>query len=104
MLVIVVQEIFIDLVGDNEQVVANREVGYELKLITREYLSRWIAWSVENDCSRLVRDRLLTLLATKYPSRWMHGHIHRNAIESLQRVYVITVVRLEDDDFISGIE
>ncbi len=46
---VIEKDVFVDFVGDKQEIVLFAEIGDEVELIFGEYFARWVVWGVEDE-------------------------------------------------------
>ena len=102
--VAVVNNVLVNFIGDGEGVPAHAEVADEFQLLAREYFSRGIVRRVDDDGFGLGAERAREFVAVEIPVRRLKLHEARRGAGENRVGTVIFVVRLEDHDFVAGID
>src|SRR5437016_11882586 len=98
------KEIFVNLVGENEQVMLLCKCGNQFQFLPGEYLARGIGRSVDQNSTGARGNDALQRFRGKFPVGGLQSHKERHCIYSDERVKVIAVVRLKQDDLVTRIE
>src|SRR6185437_14020165 len=102
--VAVEEEVLVDLIGNDEDVVLDRDVGNDLKLSGAEDFSRWVGWGVDDDGASARVDAFAKHVEIELPVGRGERDDDRLHAEREESVDVIAVEGLKDDDFVAGIE
>ena len=104
MLGAVVQNVFVNFVGDRQHIPFLAEIGDKLELFAAEYLPCWVIRRINNDRLRLVVERCRQFRFVKRPIGPAKLNVARGCAGNDRVRSVIFVERLEDDHFIAGID
>ena len=104
MFCIPVEEVLVDLVGEDEKVISFRKVSYEFEFILSEDLARRVGRRVHHDASCLRRDGILKIFQEKGPVRRLHPYVCGDTSRGHERLNVIPIVRLEQDHLVSRVQ
>ncbi len=100
----VVQEVLVDFVGDDEEIVLDGEIGDDFKLGAGEDFAAGIGWGVDDDAAGTRGDGGAEVVEVDGPCRSSHRHGDGVDAQGAERVEVVSVERLEEDDLVAGIE
>ena len=81
-----------------------RKLRDSLQLCLREHFAGRIPRRIDDDGLRLRRNRLFQLSRGKAPSWRVHLHDDRDRLNREQGADVVLIVRLEQHDFIAGVQ
>ena len=105
----VVENVFVDFIGDAEGVPANAEIADEFEFLPGEHFSRGIVWGVEDDRFGVRAEGGGQFPFVEGPvgifvGRRTHFHETRRGAGENRVGAVIFVEGFEDDDFVTGID
>ena len=100
----IVDNVFIDLVRDGENVPLLTEVGDDAEFLAAEDLSRWVVRRIDNDGLRLVVESGGEFLLIERPAGPPQLDVARRRTGDDGVGTVIFIKRLEDDDFVARID
>ena len=100
----VVEDVFVDFVGDAIGVPAQTEIANEFEFAKRENFPGRIVGRVDDDGLGAWAKRSGELVAVKRPIRRLEFYKARQGAGKIRIRPVILIERLEDDDFVAGID
>ena len=103
MRVAVVPEVLVGLVGDDDEVALDREVGDRLQLLRREDDPGRVVRGVEQQQPRAVGHGGAQRIDIGPERRWPQRHAHAGGIGQRDAHGVDVEPRLEDDDLVAGV-
>src|ERR1035441_10582149 len=101
---VVIDEVFVSLIGNDYEVALNRECGNFLRLAAREYKSAGILWGVVVDGPRLWSGKLLQSIANSIATGRDCRNQQRPGLRSGNKVANGRPVWGEDQRIVAGIE
>ena len=100
----VIEDVFIDFVGDSHDTPFQAEIGYELQFLTGEDFACGVVGSVDNDRFGLVIKRLNQFLLIEIPIRFVEGDESGCGSTEDGVRSVILIERLKENDLLAGID
>src|ERR1700730_11649618 len=100
----IVEEVFIDFVGEYEQIMANSKFGDPLYFGLAKNFAGRIGWCVDDDTLGLGGHRRFPVFWGKGPIGCAHSDINRDCFGRQQGVYVVAVVGFKEDDLVSRVQ
>src|SRR5215831_17346627 len=104
MLSAVVNDVFVNLIGNRQHVPLLAEVPDDLKLLAAKHLSGWIIGRINNDSFRLVVERCRKFLLVERPIRSPELDVSWRRAGNNGIWSVILVERFENDDLVAGVD
>ncbi len=104
MLLPIKNEVFVDLVREDEKIVLLGNRRDRLKFRAREDLARGIRRRIDNQRPRPGSNRSPQPIEIKRPVAFLQGNRNRLDPQRQQRIKVIAIERLEQDDLVARIE
>ena len=104
MLRAVINNVLVNFIGDGEGIPAHAEIANKFQFFAREYFSRGIVRRIDDDGLGLGAEGARQFVAIEIPVRRLQLHEARRGAGKNRVGAVILVERLEDDDFVAGID
>src|SRR5260370_31318299 len=98
------EKVLVDLIGKDEEVVLNRNIGNSLQFVEMEDLSRTVRRRIDDHSASTRSDRLARHIQVELPLRRNERDGNRLNPDRQERVEVVAVERLEDNHLIASIE